>query len=180
MTDVTLAFEVQKGEKRLRIITDSSANLTEVGGADFVSVPTGSGASYVASRYLESWGTATPEGTQETADKNIFTSLTVPTREGYKFDGWYAYAAVDAAGEITNLGSQVSVDVQYVDVNNKFNLYTETVSTQAVRITDGSGAIVYGGKGKPSSRSQGVCGASGAVCELSTYQQPSNLSKKSI
>ena len=96
---------------------------------------------------MESWGTATPEGTQEEADKNVFTSLTVPTREGYKFDGWYAYAAVDAAGVITNLDpdSQVSVDVQYVDVNNKFNLYTETVSTQAVRITDGSGAIVYDG-----------------------------------
>ncbi|MBQ3920760.1 MAG: hypothetical protein II689_00850, partial [Firmicutes bacterium] len=112
---------------------------------DFNVGPTGSGASYVSSRYLESWSAATPQGTTEVEDKNVFKSLAVPTRQGYVFGGWYAFAKTNEAGEITNLDTAESIAVQYVDVNNKYNTLSETISTMAVQITNGSGAVVYNG-----------------------------------
>ena len=119
---------------------------------NFVSGITGSGASYVSSQYLEAWGDATPAGTVEERDKNIFvadaqhSALDTSTRPGYDFEGWYAFAVLDqTTGEITNLNTPADVTVRYVDVNNKFAASTVTVNTTAIKITDANGNICYSG-----------------------------------
>ncbi len=116
---------------------------------DFVSGVTGSGATYVASMFRESWGfdpANPPQGMAEhiSGENNVFESLPVPTRLGYKFDGWYAFAVTDSqTGEITNLTTPEDVKATYLDSNYQPQTYTETMT--AVRITDGNGAIAYTG-----------------------------------
>lgn len=122
--------------------------------ADFVSSSiSGVGASFVGSRFLEAWGRALDENDQtipRTDGENVFESLPVPERPGYTFAGWYAFATTDPdTGEITNLpGSQAqSVDINYVDTSSQDDYITHTipVSTNAVKITDGEGNIVFDG-----------------------------------
>ncbi len=114
---------------------------------DFVSGASGSGSSFVGSRFLEAWGSATPEGTPEVNGKTVFTSLNVPTRNGYVFDGWYAYAKMNSTtSEITNLAEPEDVDVIYITRNDgNYTQHTATLNTRAVKITDGSGTVVYDG-----------------------------------
>ncbi|MBO4927633.1 MAG: InlB B-repeat-containing protein [Clostridiales bacterium] len=113
---------------------------------DFFSGISGSGAKYVASRFLESWGTATPANTQEESNKNIFTTLNTTTRAGYSFEGWYAFAVIDPnTGEILNLNTPMDVQVTYIDVNNKFQTHTVTVHTTALKISDENGNISFQG-----------------------------------
>ena len=109
---------------------------------DFVSGISGGGASFVGSRFLESWGRngITPEGMTETPDKNVFEQIPVSTRKGYAFDGWYAFAVTDPnTGEITNLKTPADVEVSYID--NNLTEQTATISTKAIRLTDENGAV---------------------------------------
>ena len=109
---------------------------------DFVSGISGSGASFVGSRFLESWGRngITPEGMTETPDKNVFEQIPVSTRKGYAFDGWYAFAVTDPnTGEITNLKTPADIEVSYID--NNLTEQTATISTKAIRLTDENGAV---------------------------------------
>ena len=111
---------------------------------DFVSGLSGSGASFIGSRYLEAWGAATTSQTPEEEGKNICSSLEYPTRAGYDFDGWYAFAVMDpATGEITNLTTPQDVTITYID--SDYNMHTETVNTTAIPISDGNGSIVFDG-----------------------------------
>ena len=109
---------------------------------DFVSGVSGSGASFVGSRFLESWGRngIIPEGMTETPDKNVFEQIPVSTRKGYAFNGWYAFAVTDRnTGEITNLNTEANVEVSYID--NNLTEQTATISTKAIRLTDQNGAV---------------------------------------
>ena len=111
---------------------------------DFVSGISGSGASFVGSRFLESWGRATPEGTEEEEGKNVSSSLELSARNGYIFEGWYAFAVTDpTTGEITNLDEPKDVTFNYID--DEYKTHTVTVNTKAVRITDGEGTVVFDG-----------------------------------
>ncbi len=111
---------------------------------DFVSGPSGSGATFVGSRYLEAWGPATPSNTPEEEGENIFSSLDTSTRKGFAFDGWYAFANLDLnTGEITNLTTPENVTVNYIDGN--YQIHTVTINTTAIPITNGSGEITYDG-----------------------------------
>lgn len=112
---------------------------------DFNSGLTGSGASFIGSRYLESWGRATTADTPEEEGKNISTSLDIPTRTGYAFDGWYAFAIRDSkTGDITNLNEEKPVTVNYIDSNYK--THSVTIDTKAVKIADANGEIVFDGE----------------------------------
>ncbi len=86
---------------------------------DFVSGVSGSGATFVGSRFLESWGRngVTPDGMTQEPDVNVFDpSIPVSQRQGYLFDGWYAFASTDPnTGEITNLTEPKDVPVSYID-----------------------------------------------------------------
>lgn len=115
--------------------------------ADFVSGPSGSGASYVSSRFLESWGPATPPDTPEVDGKNVISVLDQPTRKGYDFGGWYAFAVVDPeTGEIINKEEDVYVSVNYLAyVGDSYSVQTATIKTKAIQISDGDGNIVYDG-----------------------------------
>ena len=114
---------------------------------DFFSGISGSGATYVASRFRESWGSDpdhSPEGMVENinGEKNVFTSLPVPRRDGYQFGGWYAFAVTDPqTGEIENLNEAKSVSISYLD--ELYHSHTYTGDMQAVKITDGNGAIAF-------------------------------------
>ncbi len=124
---------------------------------DFSPGLSGNGASYVNSRFLESWGTATPVGTLEERNKNVFSTdssdpldvqhaFDVSSRRGYDFGGWYAFAVKDPnTGAITNLNTPADVSVSYIDVNDKFTVHTVTVNTTAIQISDGDGDVVYNG-----------------------------------
>ena len=113
---------------------------------DFVSGVSGSGASFVGSRFLESWGDATPADTPQEHGRNVFTSLDVPTRSGYTFEGWYAFAATDSTtGEITNLTSPQDIQTGYIDVDGATGPHRVTVRTTAVKVADADGSIVPGG-----------------------------------
>lgn len=102
---------------------------------DFNVGPSGCGASYVASEYLESWGPAMPEGSVEDVHSlNCFTSLNKTVRKGYDFDGWYAFANVDRNGNITNLTTPEEVTISFVDVNDKYSLKTVKVNTTAIQV----------------------------------------------
>lgn len=103
---------------------------------DFYVGIAGSGASYVGSEYLRSWGPAMPEGSETDEDRlNCFTSLKKSTRKGYTFDGWYAFAKVDSnTGEITNLTQPQDVTIKYIDINDNYTLKTVTVNTTAVLV----------------------------------------------
>ena len=110
----------------------------------FVSGKSGSGASYVGSRFLEAWDML-PPGTQEVGNENVFTNLDVSTRKGYTLDGWYAFADYDEnTGEILNLSTATSVKVSYVADDG--TVKETTVTTTAIRITDGGGNFVYSGE----------------------------------
>ena len=114
--------------------------------ADFVSGVSGSGATYVPSTFRESWGTPgnPPAGMTDDPERNVFTSLPVPVREGYDFDGWYAFARMDSTtGDLTNLGSgnEKDITIKYLDTN--YAVHPVTVNTAAVKITDGEGRITY-------------------------------------
>ena len=113
---------------------------------DFVSGVSGSGATYVPSTFRESWGTPgnPPAGMTDDPERNVFTSLPVPVREGYDFDGWYAFARMDSStGDLTNLGSgnEKDITIKYLDTN--YIVHPVTVNTSAVKITDGEGHITY-------------------------------------
>ena len=114
---------------------------------DFVSGRTGSGATFIGSRFLESWGRngVTPEGMEPKPGTNVFDpSIPTPERPGYEFEGWYAFAAIDQdTGEITNLSEPKDVIVSYVDDN--LTEQKVTINTTAKKITNGSGTIIYGG-----------------------------------
>ena len=102
---------------------------------DFNVGPSGCGATYVASEYLEAWGPAMPEGSvADIHSLNCFTSLNKSVRQGYKFDGWYAFANTDSNGNITNLTQPENVTFSYVDVNDKYSLKTVTVNTTAIQV----------------------------------------------
>ena len=115
---------------------------------DFVSGVSGSGATFVGSRFLESWGRngVTPDGMTPEPDVNVFDpSIPVSQRQGYLFDGWYAFASTDPdTGEITNLTEPKDVPVSYIDENLQERLVT--INTTAKKITDGNGRIIYNGK----------------------------------
>ena len=116
---------------------------------DFFSGVSGSGASYVASRFRESWGTPgnPPAGMTEN-NSNVLTTLDVSSRIGYAFEGWYAFAVTDpTTGEITNLSTPDDITISYVDINDKFTTHSVSVNTTAVKIADSSGAICYSGSG---------------------------------
>ena len=115
---------------------------------DFVSGLTGSGANYIASRFLESWSSLTPAGTPEIDGRNIFTSFDTPTRKGYKFNGWYAFAVTDPdTGEITNLTEPADVTINYVDGSNgNYRMGSVTINTTAVKIANADGTIAFNGE----------------------------------
>lgn len=111
---------------------------------DFVSGVSGSGASFVGSRFLEAWPDEQSEQPEPVDGKNVFESLEKPTRHGYKFDGWYAFAVTDPnTGEITNLTTPADVTVSYIDSN--YEKQTDTVNTTAIKITKNDGTIAYNG-----------------------------------
>ena len=112
---------------------------------DFFAGVSGSGASYVPSRFLESWGYSGSEyALTPIEDKNYFSSLAKSTRPGYSFDGWYAFANTDhTTGEITNLYTPEDVEVTYLTISGgKYVTNTVTVNTKAVKIANGNGSIV--------------------------------------
>ena len=115
---------------------------------DFVSGVSGSGATFVGSRFLESWGRngVVPEGMTPDPDVNVFDpSIPVSQRQGYIFEGWYAFASTDPnTGEITNLTEPKDVPVSYIDDNLQERL--ATINTTAIKITNGNGQIDYNGK----------------------------------
>ena len=117
---------------------------------DFFSGVSGCGATYVASRFRESWGIDPQHPTEGmegniNGEKNVFTSLPVPRRDGYQFGGWYAFAVTDPqTGEIRNLEDPEPFTVHYLD--HDYHAHTHTDSMTAVRITDNEGAIVYSGE----------------------------------
>jgi len=106
---------------------------------DFVSGVSGSGASYVPSRYLESWSNAAP-GMTEQNGKTVFTTVDTSRRNGYSFDGWYAFANYDEHGEITNLTTPENVKFSYLDPQNR-SVHEVTVNTTAVKIANADGSI---------------------------------------
>lgn len=111
---------------------------------DFISGVTGSGASFVGSRFLESWGPATPPETPLTADRNCFENITTSERKGYNFGGWYAFAVTDPdTGDILNLTDPMDVTISYIDSDSV--KHSITINTTAVQITDGNGDVVYDG-----------------------------------
>ena len=114
---------------------------------DFVAGITGSGASFVGSCFLESWGRngVIPDGMTPKPGVNVFDpSLPVSQRQGYVFEGWYAFAVMDQdTGEITNLTEPKDVVVSYIDDNLEEK--TVTINTTALKITNGTGQIVYNG-----------------------------------
>ncbi|MBO4391099.1 MAG: hypothetical protein J5825_09620 [Lachnospiraceae bacterium] len=115
---------------------------------DFFSGVSGSGATYVSSRFRESWGT--PEnpltGMTEDPDRNVFTVLECSTRAGYHFEGWYAFAVTDPqSGEITNLTTPADVTVTYIDTTQKFKTKTITINTTAIKIAEADGSVCYSG-----------------------------------
>lgn len=111
---------------------------------DFTSGLSGSGATFVGSRYLEAWGAATTAQTPEEEGKNVASSLEISTRAGYNFGGWYAFAVMDqTTGEITNLTTPQDVTVTYID--SDYHTHSVTINTTAIPITDGTGAVIYDG-----------------------------------
>ncbi len=113
---------------------------------DFDSDPGSSGATYVASRFLESWTEPPVAGMTPIEGRNVASTLTPSEKKGYAFDGWYAFAALDpTTGAITNLDTPAPVKVSYVDVEHKYDIKTVTVNTKAVRLTTSSGAIYDSG-----------------------------------
>ena len=97
-----------------------------------------SGATYVPSRFLESWGSATPPGTTEENNKNIFTKLFTSSRDGYELEGWYAFALTDPdTGKILNLTEPKDVTFTYLDITNNLEPVTVTVRTTAIKIANG-------------------------------------------
>ena len=112
---------------------------------DFFAGVSGSGASYVPSRFLESWGYSGSEyALTPIEDKNYFSSLAKSTRPGYSFDGWYAFANTNhTTGEITNLNTPEDVEVTYLTISGgKYVTNKVTVNTKAVKIANGNGSIV--------------------------------------
>ena len=107
----------------------------------------GSGAHYVSSRFLESWGHALdPNDTSITLEheKNVFDYLPVTSRNGYDFDGWYAFAKIDKdTGDILNLTTPEQVEISYItfDSNGNYVTNTTTVTTTAVKIGNSDGSI---------------------------------------
>ena len=105
---------------------------------DFFVGVSGSGATYVPSRFLESWGSATPPGTTEENNKNIFTKLFDSNREGYELEGWYAFAVTDPdTGKILNLTEPKDVTFTYLDIANDLEPVTVTINTTAIKIANG-------------------------------------------
>lgn len=111
---------------------------------DFTSGLSGSGATFVGSRYLEAWGAATTAQTPEEEGKNVASSLEISTRAGYNFGGWYVFAVMDqTTGEITNLTTPQDVTVTYID--SDYHTHSVTINTTAIPITDGTGAVIHDG-----------------------------------
>ena len=105
---------------------------------DYTSGVSGDGATYVASRYLKAWGRATTESTPLTDGETVFATMAEPTRKGYHFDGWYAFAETDENGNITNLNEAADVAVSYLTLDgNNYSKHTVTVHTRAIQITNG-------------------------------------------
>ncbi|MCR4729911.1 MAG: InlB B-repeat-containing protein [Saccharofermentans sp.] len=111
---------------------------------DFFAGNSGSGASYVASGFLQAWGRATESSPLPIVHgQTVFSSLPQSSRDGYTFDGWYAFANTDPdTGEITNLNTPQDVTVKYLSLSaDKYVVNTVTVNTTAVQIADGNGVI---------------------------------------
>lgn len=111
---------------------------------DFTVGVSGSGASYVASRFLESWGRATETNPPaDTPGRNLFTELSTSTRTGFAFDGWYAFAKTDpVTGEITNLEHPEEITFTYLAPDgDSYVPKTVTVNTTAVKVANGDGSI---------------------------------------
>lgn len=143
---------------------------------DFVSGLSGSGATFVGSRYLEAWGAATTNQTPEVEGENIYSSLDVSARAGYDFDGWYAFAKLDqTTGQITNLTNPEDVTVTYID--SDYNLNTVTINTTAIQITDSAGNVTYNGTfSLPISATESVNLFSAADGKLKLYEALDRLS----
>lgn len=115
---------------------------TEARWVDFFAGISGSGASYVPSRFLEAWGRATTPETSDVVNQNVFTTLSSSKRTGYTFDGWYAFAQIHpVTGEITNLDTPADVEVSYVTIESttegeKYITHKLTVNTTAVQISN--------------------------------------------
>ena len=122
---------------------------------DFFSGISGSGAQFIGSRYLAAWGHAIPANTPEVVNENYADSFAVPVRQGYNFDGWYAFAVIDQdTGEITNLYDDTKPDnnakpvkITYLKygTGNDYTVKTVTVNTTAIKISDNTGNIVFNG-----------------------------------
>ena len=115
---------------------------------DYFSGNSDSGATYVASCFRESWGEPgnEPAGMTPDPQRNIFTSMNVSTREGYDFEGWYAFAVRDRkTGKILNLTEPMDVTVSYIDINHKYTTLEVPVHTTAVKIANADGSIAYNG-----------------------------------
>ena len=73
-----------------------------------------------------------------------FNSLSVTTRPGYDFGGWYVNAAM-VGSEIKNLND--GYDTTITETKNGVTTTTTTHYTQAIQLTDANGAFVNGANG---------------------------------
>ena len=115
---------------------------------DYFAGVSGSGATYVASRFRESWGNSgnPPQGMEPDPERNVFSEMVTSTRSGYLFEGWYAFAVTDPrTGEITNLTTPADVEISYIDYLDNLKLKKTTINTTAVKIANADGSIAYNG-----------------------------------
>ena len=104
----------------------------------------GSGASYVGASFRL---TNDDRGTSDSPNyyfDNSFFADHLSRRPGYVFDGWYMFANQDPnTGKITNLNAAEDVTVSYIDSSG--NQQTTTIHTEAIKIVDRDGSLVYNG-----------------------------------
>ncbi|SDL94754.1 LPXTG-motif cell wall anchor domain-containing protein/Listeria/Bacterioides repeat-containing protein [Sarcina sp. DSM 11001] len=104
----------------------------------------GNGAKYVGSAYR----VTNDEGQGNYFDSTFFLGTDghashMSERPGYDLEGWYAFAKLDADGNITNLTEPQDVTVNYVDESG--SIQSVTINTTAVKIVNENGAITYNG-----------------------------------
>ncbi len=104
----------------------------------------GNNASYVGAAYRLTNDNRSTDDTFYYFDNTFFTGNATTTahisrRPGYNFKGWYLFANMNAAGEITNLTSSEDVSVDYLDGNG--TKHTVTVNTTAIQLVNENGVI---------------------------------------
>lgn len=104
----------------------------------------GSGAAYVGASFRL---TNDDRGTSDSPNyyfDNSFFADHLSRRPGYVFEGWYMFANQDPnTGKITNLNTAEDVTVSYIDSSG--NQQTTTIHTEAIKIVDRYGSLVYDG-----------------------------------